>query len=56
MPAVKRDVVPVPGFQGYSHNPNTVDRVLETALRLARQYGSPTEEDAEALANELAEL
>ena len=34
----------VPTFQGYAYNPNTVDRVLETALKLARQFGTPPEE------------
>ena len=46
-----RRVAPVAGFQGYAHNPNTVDRVLETALRLARQYGSvppPVEPEQDA--------
>ena len=37
----RRAVAPLPTFQGHKQNPNTVDRVLETALRLARQYGTP---------------
>ena len=51
--APHKRTVPLPTFQGYEHNPNTVDRVLETALRLARQYGTtgtapPPYVDAEA--------
>ena len=40
-----RTVVAPPSFEGYDSNPNTVDRVLETALRLARQFGTAPGEE-----------
>ena len=40
-----RTIVALPSFEGYDNNPNTVDRVLETALRLARQFGTAPDEE-----------